>query len=345
MKKRGFVLVELLAVIVILAIILTIAIPSINNIVYNAALKSFVADQKMLINSAKYYVGTEDVSMPSTLGGTIEIKLSDLQSKDLLSSIKDPWNSNSTCNGYILVTKTASNSYNYDPYLNCSGNNAGDYISDNLSAYWKLDGNAYDYTPNNNAGIIQNVGTADNRFGTEDAALDFNGPSNFIDTSYDYSINYNGGTTFSSWVKFDFTNTSGKTKNIFGKNTWEYILSQIDNKIQFTVWDSKGNYAVQFLSKTSIEANKWYNIVIVYDGSVKKFYMYFNGVLDVTATTSSTDFANKTETLKIGRGYPDAGAASSTFFLGTIDNLYVYQRAWSQEEVKLNYDIANLIDK
>jgi type IV pilus assembly protein PilA len=340
------VLVELLAVIVILAIILAVAIPSINNIVYGASLKSFAADEKMMVNTAKYFLGTQDSYLPTTIGETVEIKLSDLQSGNLISDIKNPWDNSDTCDGYILVTKTSTNSYDYDPYLKCDNNyKAGGYVADALDAFWKLNNNAYDYTPNSNPGNIQNVESTTNRFGTEDAALGFNGPSNFVDTTYDYSIDYNGGTTFALWVKFDTINTAGKTKNIFGKNTWEYILSQIDNKLQFTVWDSKGNYAIQLPSNSTLQIDKWYNIVIVYDGTIKKFYIYLNGALDASGTTSSTSFSNKSESLKIGRGYPDAGAAASTFFLGSVDNLYIYGRAWSAAEVKLNYDMDQIISK
>lgn len=346
MMKRGFILVELLAVVLILVIILSITIPIVTNIIYNVSISSFLADEQMMINTAKLYLGTNEDKLPKNVGQTIEIKLSLLQSEELISDIKNPWDNSDTCDGYILVTKVDSNTYDYTPYLKCENNyKAGDYIADHLDVYWKLDGNAYDYTPNSNKGTIQNVTTTIDRFGTPNKALSFNGPSNFIDTNYDYSMDYNGDTTFSLWVKFSTIDTGGKVKNIFGKNSWEYILSQVDNKIQFTQWDSAGSYALHLTSNTNLQAGKWYNIVLVYNGLEKKMYLYVNGVIDVSGTTLKTSFVNKSESIKIGRGYPDIGAAASTFFIGIIDNFYVYNRAWSAYEIKLNYDIDKLVSQ
>ncbi|MDD2490335.1 MAG: prepilin-type N-terminal cleavage/methylation domain-containing protein, partial [Bacilli bacterium] len=51
MKKKAFTLVELLAVIVILAIILAIAIPSISGIINNATKEAFLSDAKMVLKA------------------------------------------------------------------------------------------------------------------------------------------------------------------------------------------------------------------------------------------------------------------------------------------------------
>ncbi len=344
MTKKAFTLLELLVVIIVLAIILIITIPAINNIISVAYLNAFVADEKMMINATKIFLGTNEELLPSNIGDTIEIKLSTLQSDNLLGIITNHWNNEDTCDGYILITKIGVIEFDYTPYLKCENNYKADsYITDGLVAYWKLDGNAYDYTPNNNQGIIYNVATTINRFGVPNKALDFNGPSNFIDTDYDYNLDHNKGTTFSLWVKFKINNTSGKIKNIFGKNNKEYILSQIDNKIKFTVWNDKGDYAIQLMSNANIEIDKWYNIIVVYDNIEKKVYLYINGIIDNMTAVFVNSFENKSGSLKIGRGFPDTGSASSTFFLGAIDNIYIYDRALSSFEIKLNYDVARLM--
>lgn len=346
MFKKGFTLIELLAVIIIIAIILVIAITGANNAISNTRINSFIANEQIMVNIVRYYFVTNSEYLPTDIGDTVEIKLGSLQAKGLISAIRDPWNLKNTCNGYILVTKISNKTYDYDPYLKCTDNYiAGGYVEDALTAYWKFDGNAYDYTPNDNHGVIQNATTTTNRFGVQNKALAFNGPSNFVNTNYDYSINYNTSTTFSLWVKFSTIDTGGKVKNIFGKNSWEYLLSQVDNKVHFTVWNSSGDYAIKLISKTNIEIGKWYNIILVYDATNNTFYLYINGTLDTYGTTSSINFANKNESLKIGRGFPDSGAAASTFFLGSIDSLYIYNRAFSEHEVKLNYDVYKIVSK
>jgi type IV pilus assembly protein PilA len=53
-NRKGFTLVELLAVIVILAIILAIAVPSISSMIANSKKNSFEANVKMIITSISY---------------------------------------------------------------------------------------------------------------------------------------------------------------------------------------------------------------------------------------------------------------------------------------------------
>jgi type IV pilus assembly protein PilA len=52
--KKGFTLVELLAVIVILAVILAIAIPGISSVISNASKSAFESDAKMVIKGISY---------------------------------------------------------------------------------------------------------------------------------------------------------------------------------------------------------------------------------------------------------------------------------------------------
>ena len=66
MKKRGFTLVELLAVIVILAIILVIAVPQIMNTIKDARKGSFESSAKLIASNAETYWLTKQ-----TLGETL----------------------------------------------------------------------------------------------------------------------------------------------------------------------------------------------------------------------------------------------------------------------------------
>jgi len=74
MKKRnGFTLVELLAVIVILAIILVIAVPQIMNTIENARLGAFRSTAKLIATSAE-----KEFLVQQTLGDTGWTKLTSL---------------------------------------------------------------------------------------------------------------------------------------------------------------------------------------------------------------------------------------------------------------------------
>ena len=78
-KQNGFTLVELLAVIVILAIILAIAVPSISGIINNSKKSAFEADVKMIITGIEY----------KTLQSTVDSTLTAPAVSDISDNIAD----------------------------------------------------------------------------------------------------------------------------------------------------------------------------------------------------------------------------------------------------------------
>lgn len=136
--KKGFTLVELLAVIVILAIILAIAIPSISNMIENSQINALRSDMKMMVKAAKTYIGVNDSLLPKNVGDTKEISLENLQSSGYISTIKSPTNKSKTCNGYVLINKIDKDKYDYEPILNCE-NDIGNATEDSLIAYYSFD--------------------------------------------------------------------------------------------------------------------------------------------------------------------------------------------------------------
>ena len=119
MKNKGFTLVELLAVIVILALILAIAIPRITDLIENAKIQSYISNEEMMIRAAKNYTMLNEEELPNEIGETKGIILEQLQTGDYISIIKDPTDKNEECNGYVLITKIAENNYDYTPHLRC----------------------------------------------------------------------------------------------------------------------------------------------------------------------------------------------------------------------------------
>ena len=75
--KKGFTLIELLAVIAILAIIMLIATPKVLDTINSAGTGTFTTSSQALINIAKTYSMTENLSMPEN-GEFISIPISDL---------------------------------------------------------------------------------------------------------------------------------------------------------------------------------------------------------------------------------------------------------------------------
>lgn len=113
MKKQGFTLVELLAVIVIVAIIMVIATPSTFKIIKKSKNDAYQSQKQLIVDAAKKYVMTsmKDISW---VNDTAEITLSALQLKGLLPNpLKNPKGGEfSSLETKVLVTKS-DNNYTY----------------------------------------------------------------------------------------------------------------------------------------------------------------------------------------------------------------------------------------
>ena len=88
MNRKGFTLVELLASLVILAIIMLIAVPSTINVLDRTKKQKYIADAKKMITLAETYIrGNQDISYPEE-NQIVVINLSNLNvpsSKELFT--------------------------------------------------------------------------------------------------------------------------------------------------------------------------------------------------------------------------------------------------------------------
>lgn len=104
-EQRGFTLVELLAVIVILGIIAAIAIPSVGNIIAKSKFDASKAEAIQVLNSAKLYIsGTE---IPTGKTSLTKTELGEYLDK--LSAIEDNYTVDITDPKDPKITATAKN--------------------------------------------------------------------------------------------------------------------------------------------------------------------------------------------------------------------------------------------
>lgn len=117
MKKKGFTLVELLAVIVILGLVMTIT----SSLVINQKKKANQKEVESLYSTIK------------NLGADVYLSekednacYSDKWLKEngyLKSEIKNPANSNSSCTAYLIINKKNENDM-FEAYVECAGLNS-----------------------------------------------------------------------------------------------------------------------------------------------------------------------------------------------------------------------------
>ncbi len=102
MNKKGFTLVELLGVVVILSIIMLIAIPNVTSVLEKNKRDTYIADAKKLISQAKYEINNSNIEKPNSTQ-ILKIRLSYIGTSEVS---KDPdGNQYDLNNSYVIVVR------------------------------------------------------------------------------------------------------------------------------------------------------------------------------------------------------------------------------------------------
>ncbi len=210
-------------------------------------------------------------------------------------------------------------------------------LSNGLVAYYPFNNNAQDASGNNNNGVLKGVTPTEDRFGIPGSAFEF-GRNRFIEVPHAESLALKNKLTFSAWVNInDFSQPdsyatfsailqkSGGQSHAAG----DYALALQKN---FTV--SHLSIAGQFVSVSGnldVQLNRWYHIAATWDGNT--YSTYVNNILLGTQQVSGT-IDNSMKPLYIGLNFDSL----KEWFSGKIDDVRIYNRAFSACEVKDLYD-------
>ncbi len=76
--KKGFTLIEILAVIIVLAIILIIVAPNVIQIIYNTENETYTVKENIISSAASDYVLLENIILPNSPGSEFLINIEEL---------------------------------------------------------------------------------------------------------------------------------------------------------------------------------------------------------------------------------------------------------------------------
>jgi len=208
-----------------------------------------------------------------------------------------------------------------------------DTFTRGLVAYWSFDegtGNtAYDASGNGNNGTLTN-GPKWTK-GKSGSALSFDGSNDYVDCGSDESLDITDEITIEAWVKAASFPASSYYNTLVNKRgnyaislyaspgsstaTIRYIFCGVDSS-----WIETG---------VSVGLNEWAHISVVWDGNIEKVYL--NGD-EVYSRSASGSMSPTDEIMGIGGGW------SGEYFNGLIDEVRIYNRALSAEEIRYHYN-------
>jgi len=212
-----------------------------------------------------------------------------------------------------------------------------------LVAYYPFNGNANDGSGNGNNGTVAAATLATDRFGNNDSAYAFDGVSSLITVPDSPSLRITNDITVTCWVKFAETNT---TVRLLGKG--------VQCNKNYGLWRDQGTSWMfqQFPSQggcigcqentasatPSVIVDRWYQMVGVRSGSVSRLYLDGTLIQERSPTCSGSTYTGN-ESLLIGGTDPAEAPTQppTTLMHGSLDEIRIYNRALSQQEVQQLY--------
>lgn len=199
------------------------------------------------------------------------------------------------------------------------------------TAEWETGGRVEDSSPARNHGTIN--GTVRRGTGKFGSAASFDGDG-FISVPDADSLDASSALTMSAWVNFgtvgnDFSPGIVSKRVSFSDSTAYTLFLWSENKL----WVDVDYENDRFASTTSLIADRWYHVAVVYDGTLdaaERVRIYVDGVLDVVGAETSEHIPAYDSDLEIGRlvGGGDA-------MIGMIDEVAIWRRALAPREVAL----------
>jgi|GEM_PF-6756978 hypothetical protein len=169
----------------------------------------------------------------------------------------------------------------------------------------------------------------DGKFGR---ALNFDGIDDFVEIGYDDSIGVeNGDFVLEAWIKGTHSQKDEKIYVLTLQDDFGFIISFGLNNESLGMWCrfTDNSNATAYLGHDVLDGT-WHHVVV--KRSDNTYYFYDNGVF-INSSTQTKNLMSQKTVRTIG-----GWNATSGNFNGTIDEVRIYNRALSEEEIKENYN-------
>ncbi len=161
----------------------------------------------------------------------------------------------------------------------------------------------------------------------------FDGMNDYVDMGNDPSLNFGTGDfSVETWIK-----TTDTVAGVLGKiddvtEQGFYFGMSYDGQLYFAIGDGVSSNEV--LSIIQVTNNVWHHIVAVRDNTANELKFYANGILKDSTTITVSDLDVVTN---LTLGWEEV---NNEFYNGSIDEVRIYNRALSSEEIAVSYNTS-----
>ena len=206
-----------------------------------------------------------------------------------------------------------------------------------LIASYPFNGSADDVSGNGHNGIVHGATLTTDRFGNPNSAYYFDGKNDYISIPDrpDFTVT---DTTVCAWIRTRDRSNEKHITSCYGRNiSSEWYHLYVDSETGAGCWQvDPGGQKIppRIVGNRMIADGEWHFLVGVRDTSSKHLKIYMDGVLQSMVWDHSTKPLNPEVDFWIG----GQNTFPQRFFNGEIDDVSVYKRALSSEEILNMYN-------
>ena len=202
-----------------------------------------------------------------------------------------------------------------------------------LVAWYPFDGNASDMSGNGNHGTVNGATLGIDRHGTEGKSYNFDGVNDWIEVLHNEQINFDSSSKFSLnlWVKI--LGPYSVMEKWHGSVSYPFVvragLDGVHKSLHFAKWDEVKSSIISIDSVGEI-GDGFHSYAFICEPN--KISAFMDGRFESSDTIETGEIHNN-HNLFIGRW----GGTEIRYFKGSIDDIRIYDRALSAEEISLLY--------
>ena len=217
-----------------------------------------------------------------------------------------------------------------------------------LVAWYPFNGNANDESGNGNDLTSNDITYLEDRNNVINQCAFFNGTSAFASRLNEPNLQMSSF-TLSTWVNTNIIQSggglySGESQTIAGylPQDWytgpsykQWLFTNDNSRLGSRMWTYQTSWQDIFTNSNSITVNSWFNVTSSFDSISQLHSLYVNGQL-IEAISSTLEYTNQIGFF-VGATFENQNNALSDFFHGKIDDIAIYNRALTQEEITALY--------